>query len=89
MTEPLHPGQILSRYLTERDWSRREAAKNIGMSRQSLSYLLNCHIRVNANVALKLEKAFDLTAEEWLIHQNTYDLHKLRNATNENKTDSN
>ena len=51
-----------------------EAAKGLGVSRQSLSELLNGRNGISADMALRLEKAGWSTAESWLRNQMTYDL---------------
>jgi addiction module HigA family antidote len=51
-----------------------EAAKGLGVSRQSLSELLNGRNGISADMALRLEKAGWSTAESWLRNQLTYDL---------------
>ncbi len=50
------------------------AAKWLGVSRQSLSELINGRNGVSAEMAIRLEKAFGSTAETWLRMQVSYDL---------------
>ena len=54
------------------------AAKGLGISRGSLSELLNGHNGVSAEMALRLEKAGWSTAETWLRMQLGYDLWHAR-----------
>ena len=59
------------------DWKRKSvttAAEWLGVSRQSLSELLNGRNGVSADMAIRLEKAGWSTAETWLGVQTAYDL---------------
>ena len=58
--------------------SVKEAAKGLGVSRQSLSELLNGRNGISADMALRLEKAGWSTAESWLRNQLSYDLWQAR-----------
>jgi addiction module HigA family antidote len=51
-----------------------EAAKGLGVSRQTLSELLNGHNGLTADMAIRLEKAGWGTAESWLRNQMSFDL---------------
>jgi addiction module HigA family antidote len=50
------------------------AAAWLGVSRQSLSELLNARNSVSAEMAIRLDKAGWGTAETWLAAQTAYDL---------------
>jgi addiction module HigA family antidote len=56
-----------------------EAAVRLGVSRQSMSELLNGRNGISAEMALRLEKAGWSTAESWLRNQMSYDLWQARN----------
>ena len=43
-----------------------EGAKVLGVSRQALSNLVNCHARISADMAVRLAKAFGSTTETWI-----------------------
>ena len=43
-----------------------EGAKVLGVSRQTLSNLVNCHARISADMAVRLAKAFGSTTETWI-----------------------
>jgi len=76
---PLHPGKILKDlYITPLDLTNSEAADNLGVTRKTLSMLLNEHQGISAEMALRLAKAFNTTPEFWLNMQNSYDLYKAR-----------
>jgi addiction module HigA family antidote len=55
-----------------------DAAEALGVSRKNLSELLNGHIRVSPEMALRLGMAFNTSAEVWLNMQTAYDLAQAR-----------
>jgi antitoxin HigA-1 len=57
-----------------------EAAKALGVTRKALSELLNGRAGVSSAMALRLAKAFNTTAEQWLALQQRYDLWQARKA---------
>jgi addiction module HigA family antidote len=75
MHDPPHPGEIIrDDCLKPLGLSITSAAKWLGISRQSLSELLNGRNGISAEMAIRLEKAFGSTAETWLRMQLSYDL---------------
>lgn len=71
----MHPGQVLKEmYLEPLGLSQTEAAANLGVTRKTLSMLLNRHQGISAEMALRLSKAFNTTPELWLNMQQNYDL---------------
>lgn len=72
---PTHPGGILKRhYLEPLSLSVAEAAKALGVSRKTLSKIVNEGGAVTPDMALRLSKAFHTTPELWLNLQQHYDL---------------
>ena len=72
---PSHPGGILKRqYLDPLDLSVSELARNIGVSRKTVSKIINEKGAITADMALRLSRAFDTTPELWLNMQRNYDL---------------
>jgi len=51
-----------------------EAAKALGVSRKTLSAILNRRAGVSPEMAIRLSKAFETSAESWLNQQMQYDL---------------
>ncbi len=83
INNPPHPGEILSElYLKENGLSISKTATNIGMSRQSLSELVNGKNGITAQTALRLAKAFNTSPRYWLNLQNVYDLNKAEKSLN-------
>ena len=73
MYDPAHPGEVLREYLPE-GMSVTEAARRLGVTRQSLSAILNRRAGISADMALRLSAALDTSAEMWLSMQSAYDL---------------
>jgi addiction module HigA family antidote len=75
MYDPAHPGEVLKElYLDPLQLTIKEAAKALGVNRNTLSELINGHARLSTPMALRLGKAFGTTAELWLNMQQNYDL---------------
>jgi addiction module HigA family antidote len=72
---PVHPGEILKEmYLDPLTISVTALADNLGVARKTVSQLVNGHMGVSAEMALRLGKAFNTTPELWLNLQRNYDL---------------
>jgi antitoxin HigA-1 len=72
---PVHPGEILKEmYLDPTGISITALADNLGVARKTVSQLVNGHMGVSAEMALRLGKAFNTTPELWLNIQRNYDL---------------
>ncbi len=79
MHAPPHPGAVLRRLCLEPiGVSVTEAAKALGVSRKTLSAILNERARITAEMAVRLSLAFDTTAESWLNQQMQYDLWQVQ-----------
>lgn len=72
MHNPPHPGEILQKWLTE--ISVTEAASRLGITRVSLSRLLNGAAGVSAQMDVRLSKALGTSPGHWLGLQSDYDL---------------
>ena len=82
MHNPPHPGEILREdCLKPLNLSVTAAAAWLGVSRQSLSELLNGRNGVSAEMAIRLEKAGWSNAETWLGVQTAYDLWQAKRRT--------
>ncbi|MDT0617512.1 HigA family addiction module antitoxin [Salinisphaera sp. P385] len=51
-----------------------DAASALGISRKTLSALLNGRAGISPEMAVRLSIAFDTSAESWLSQQSQYDL---------------
>ena len=75
MHNPPHPGEILRGLCLEPlGLSVTDAAKALGVSRKTLSAVLNGRAGISPEMAVRLSIAFDTTAESWLNQQIQYDL---------------
>lgn len=83
MYNPPHPGKILKElYLPDYNLSITELALKTGISRKHLSNIVNCKVPITTEVALKLAKCFNTSAEIWLREQLVYDLWHARQSVN-------
>ncbi|GAB5501018.1 MAG: HigA family addiction module antitoxin [Pseudohongiellaceae bacterium] len=75
MHNPPHPGEVLRELcLQPLGLSVTEAADGLGVSRKTLSAILNGRAGISPEMAIRLSKAFDTTPESWLNQQLQYDL---------------
>jgi len=75
MHNPPHPGEVLRKLCLEPlGLSVTAAAKALGVSRKTLSGILNGRSGISPEMAVRLSIAFNTTAESWLNQQVQYDL---------------
>ncbi len=75
MHNPPHPGEVLRELCIEPlGITVTDAAKALGISRKTLSAILNGRAGISPEMAIRLSKAFDTTAESWLNQQVQHDL---------------
>lgn len=75
MHNPPHPGETIRELcLHPLGLSVTEAAKGLGVSRKTLSALLNGTYGISPEMAIRLAKAFGGSAESWIMQQAQYDL---------------
>jgi len=75
MHNPPHPGEIIRELCLEPlGISVTAAAESLGVSRKTLSAILNGRAGISPEMAIRLAKAFDTTPESWLNQQMQYDL---------------
>lgn len=72
MHNPAHPGEILREHMGT--MSVTKLAAHLGVSRVTLSRLLNGTSGISAEMALKLSEALGTSPELWLNLQAQYDL---------------
>lgn len=72
MFNPPHPGELLREYIG--DTSVTAASDALGVTRASLSRILNGHSGISADMAIRLSTALDTSPEFWLKLQVQYDL---------------
>jgi len=79
MHNPPHPGEILRElWLKPLTLSITETARRLGVSRKTLSEIVNGRAAISAEMALRLELAFGKSAQSWLGHQAAWDLWQVQ-----------
>ncbi len=82
--QPTHPGKIIKEdYLKPLCMTITEMAITLGISRKTLSKILNERGTVTPVMALRLSRAFDTTPDLWLNLQKNYDLWQAEHGSNE------
>lgn len=75
MHNPPHPGEVLREgWIEPLGLTVTAAAEALGVTRKTLSAILNGRSGISPDMALRLSRAFDTTAESWLSQQMQYDL---------------
>lgn len=81
MYSPPHPGEIIREFCIEPlNLSVTEAAEALGVTRKTLSTLLNGRSGISPEMALRLSKVFGRTPEGWLRLQLQFDLWKTQQS---------
>jgi len=79
MKNPAHPGRIIKNAcLDPLGLSVTAGAKALGITRQTLTKIVNGHSGISAEMAIRLEKAGWSNADHWLRMQAAYDLAQAR-----------
>ena len=75
MHNPPHPGEVLRELCLEPlGLTVTDAAKGLGVSRKTLSTILNGKSGISPEMAVRLSIAFNTSSESWLNQQSQYDL---------------
>ena len=75
MHNPPHPGEVLRELCIEPlGLSITEAAEALGITRKTLSAILNGRSGISPEMAVRLSLAFSTSSESWLNQQAQYDL---------------
>ena len=78
---PTHPGAILREdVLPALAMTQVELAERLGVSRLTVSELLNEKRALSTEMALRLGRLLDTSPESWLAMQDAVDLWEVRNA---------
>ena len=73
--KPTHPGEVLLEDVIKPiGLTVTEAAKNLGVSRKTLSELVNQKAALSPEMALRIAKATNTSPESWLNMQTKLDL---------------
>ena len=75
MYNPPHPGEIIKGlWLEPMGITIAETAKALGVSRSTLSKIINGHGRITPEMAVRLSIVLGGSPESWMGHQVAYDL---------------
>ena len=79
--QPSRPGDILKElYLAPLGLSASALAAHIGVSRKTVSAILNGHTSISVDMALRLSRALGTTPDLWLALQQKCDLWTAKQA---------
>lgn len=79
MKSPPHPGTVIKELCLEPlGLTVTDAAEALGVTRKSLSELLNGRAGISPEMAIRLSIAFDTSAESWMQQQAQYELAEAR-----------
>ena len=75
MHNPPHPGEVIKELCIEPlGLTVTAAAKALGVSRKTLSSIINGKAGISPEMAVRLSIAFDTSSESWVNQQSQYDL---------------
>ncbi len=78
MRNPAHPGEVLKElWLDPSGLSLSEAAVRLGVTRKTISKIVNGHGALTPEMALRLEIVFGTSAQTWMNMQTAHDLWQL------------
>ena len=79
MHNPPHPGEIIKEFCIEPlNLTVTKSAESLGVSRKTLSMLLNGKSGISPEMSLRLSKVFGRSPEGWLRLQLQYDLWRAK-----------
>jgi addiction module HigA family antidote len=84
MHNPPHPGLIIKELCLEPlGVTVTDAAKALGVSRKTLSSIINGKAGISPEMAVRLSIAFNTSSESWMNQQSQYDLWQAEQHRNE------
>ena len=84
MHNPPHPGLIIKELCLEPlGVTVTDAAKALGVSRKTLSSIINGKAGISPEMAVRLSIAFNTSSESWMNQQSQYDLWKAEQHRDE------
>ena len=82
MFNPPHPGEILREdYMTPLKLTITSLAEALGVSRKSISEIVNERKGISSEMAIRLSKAFSTSPQLWIGMQSEYDLWQASQKT--------
>ncbi len=84
MKKPAHPGGFIKHEIIEPlGLSVTRAAEALGVTRATLSTLLNEHAHLSPDMAVRIEKAFGVSMDTLMRMQNSYDIARARERSSQ------
>ena len=84
MHNPPHPGEVIKGlWLDPMGISIAAASRSLGISRKTLSKIINGNGSVTPEMAVRLSIALGSSPESWMGHQVTYDLWQVEQHIDE------
>ncbi len=80
MCDPAHPGEIIRDSLEAEGWTVSDAAARLGVTRNTLSRVVNGRAGISPRLALALERLGWSDAGHWVRMQGAYNLARARRA---------
>jgi addiction module HigA family antidote len=78
MHNPAHPGEVLKElWLEPLGLTLTQAAIRLGVTRKTISKIINARGSITPEMALRLEIVFGTSAQAWMNIQTAYDLWQL------------
>lgn len=78
---PPHPGTVLAGlWMEPLDLTVTAVADALGVSRKTVSKIVNGNGAITPEMAMRLELAFGASAQSWLGHQAAFDLWQIEQA---------
>jgi addiction module HigA family antidote len=75
MYNPPHPGEVIKEmYMKPLKLTVTALAERLGVERKAVSRLINGHVGMSSEMAVRLSKVFNTSAEVWAREQLAYDL---------------
>ena len=82
--QPTHPGRIIKEdYLEPLSLTVTDMADKLGVSRKTLSKIINERGAITPDMALRLARAFNTSPDLWLNLQKNYDLWQAEHGSKE------
>lgn len=75
MYNPAHPGKVLKEFIA--DFTVTEIAQRLGITRVTLSRILNEKAPITPDMAIRLSQLLETSSQFWLNLQSQYDIWQL------------
>lgn len=79
------PGEQLSKCIEAAGWAQQDLAEIINLPPKTISLLIQNKQAISPDIAIRLGKVFDISADKWLNLQSQYQLQLERNAATGSK----